>query len=439
MACAAALALTSLLLAAAPEVSVQPASVVLGTGEAVRVHVRSQGTAQLKGAATVGTLVPGASLTAEEQDWLWQPPATKAPATALLLFWRDEGALPDLTALRIPMSGRTDLEVDTEPEAAVRVEVGKASFGPQRADARGKATVSIEVAPGVTTAKVVAVSNGQALTRTVKLDVPAPNPLAAVIAPSLLDPKLGGWLFIVHSERLDVERLELDVEGGALTRVAAREDRALYRLMPSATQGVTIQARLRGDAAAKAAAQASVTQPPPAPPPPEPHGRFVPSATVGGFYAGGTSGGPAVNLSFGVRLPFGAERFLGELNVGFKSGFLSGTDLLLGGFRSSVAAVPVVVSIRARPLERERWAIDGRLGGGIVPFSHTTQPELPQRAFSESGLGFEVFIAGQATYRMSPLELFLEAKIGASPIATSRLRTDAGGVALSLGVRYEIR
>jgi hypothetical protein len=138
-----------------------------------------------------------------------------------------------------------------------------------------------------------------------------------------------------------------------------------------------------------------------------------------------------------VRLPFGWDRLFGELNVGFKSAFLSGTDLALGRYDASVMVVPLLISLRGRPVERQRWAIDALLGGGLAPFRHLTRSEI-QPAFSEAGVGFEVFAAGQVSYRLEPLELFLEVRIGASPVGSARFRADVGGVALAFGARYEI-
>ncbi len=432
-----ALALSGFVLASAPQITAEPSSIVLGRDERVSLRVRSEGSAPLKGAANLGTLVPPADPEAAEQEWIWQPPATRTPATALILLWRDEGGVPDVAALRIPLLGRTELDVDTEPNADVRVEVGKSSFGPRRADAKGHTAMPIEVPPGIASAKVIAQTGGQITTRTVRLEVPPPNPLAAVIAPSPLDGRRGGWLFVAHSERLELAQLELELKGAQATQVAQREDRALYRLTPqSGERRVTAELRLKGDKAAKASAEAEVAEVK-LPPPPVPRGRFVPGASVGGFYAGGTNGGPSVAAGLSVRLPIGWDRLFAEGTVGFKTAFLSGTELGLGRFDASVMVVPILVSLRGRAVERERWALDGALGAGIAPFRHLTRSEL-QPAFSEGGVGFEVFASAQLSYRLTRIELFVEAKVGASPVGSARLRLDAGGVALAIGARYEL-
>ncbi len=127
------------------DVRATPARVVLGETRQVRITVRGAGA--LRAVANVGTVsgVSGGSAT-------YTPPDGRQPRVAVILVYGDGVA----GAVAIPLVGKTDLPVTTEPNALVTLEAGGRSFGPVRADDRGRATIPIELPPGIRTGTVVA-------------------------------------------------------------------------------------------------------------------------------------------------------------------------------------------------------------------------------------------------------------------------------------------
>src|SRR5262245_55174398 len=122
-------------MAAAPEVTFQPNQVVLGADAKVEVEVRSQDLPHLRSYASTGTLSPRQDAGPGVVRFTWTPPEVRYPHMAILLFWSERGtAVPELTVARIPLLGRTELTVKTEPRAEVHVEIGDRTFGPRRAD-----------------------------------------------------------------------------------------------------------------------------------------------------------------------------------------------------------------------------------------------------------------------------------------------------------------
>ncbi|MGQ0508463.1 MAG: hypothetical protein ACT4TC_24460 [Myxococcaceae bacterium] len=423
------------LIAAAPVLTVDPAPVVLGKTEAIRVHVRAEGEGALRAFSSVGAFDPFESSVAAERELVWRPPSTKVPSIALLVVWRETTGAPELATLRIPLWGRTELEITTEPNAEAKVELGTQRFGPVKADARGMASVPVEVPPGTRKAKVLAQVGGRTTNRTLTLDVPETNPLSALLIPGELQAEGLGWLYVFHVDRLDPAQLQVTAEGATIERVQTIDDRAVYSVRAASGGEAIVRAQLSRVPMTQAEARATIV-PKHAPPPPEPpRHRLQAGASAGAFYAGGSSGGLELGVTLGLLLPVWSGRLVSELGVSFKTAFLSGTELLLGRYNTSALVLPISVALRGRLVEKPRWAMDARLGAGIAPFRHLTHPDL-QPSFSESALGFTLYAALQASYRLLPLELIGELQLGATPLSTTRMHFDAGGLTISLGARY---
>jgi len=450
--------------AAAPVVAAHPPEFVLGSEDAVTFTVRTDGDARLlQGATSVGTLEREEPPSAHEARFRWTQPTARHPHVAQVSFWlAREDAPPELAVFYLPLLGRTELAVKTGARARVRVEVGGRTFGPVPADARGQAKVPIAVPPGVTSAQALGeLENG----RTTSIAVPLPpapvNPLAAVISPSPLPRRGKGWLWVLSLGTLDVDKLQVSVDGGTATFERIQGDHALYALVPDPAQAkLTVTATLKGNALARAQASVAIVEPPPskepepepepkAEPPPSDPGvlarawrvaseRGSPSFLVGGYSAGGENRGLGLGLGAGIRLDALGGRLSAELELGLRAQAVNRSidnESLPGQtLDAQLTVIPVHLGARYRVLTMGAVSLSGRAGVGALPFFFTVRSPQP---FFGGGLGGTVFAGAQVGYRLSSLELLLEARGEFSPLRTPELIAMPGGFFLSIGARFD--
>jgi len=395
--------------------------------------------AALKSATNAGTLVPTAEPGGAERHFSWAPPQTRFPMTVLLLFWTEErGAPPMVGQARIPRSGRTSLEVQTEPSALVRVQVAGSTFGPQRADKHGRVEVPIEVPPGVETAQVLAEAQGRTTARTAALSVPVSSALLAAISPN---PPVHGepcWLIVAHPDAFEPSQLRLELSGGRAELETSAPTRMLYRLeIDDGAKEIAAAVSLRGERA-QVSAQILSADDALRGSAPFAAQRFSASATAGGFYAGGANSGAALAIVGSYAFPAAAGRFALDLELGYRSSSLSAPAPGLGSVHSSLSALPIELALRALLFQRGAWSIYGRLGGGILPFNVSAHSDF-QPSFAQSGVAVEGFASAQVGYRMRPVELFGELRGGIAPVHTSTLDAQLGGLLFALGARYPIQ
>ncbi len=430
-------------LAEAPQVSAAPTALVLGSHDKVSLTVRAaRANQRLRGASNTGTLQGPDDTGSAERHFTWTPPSIRFPMTALLVFWAEErGSPPEPSIISIPLSGRTALEINTEPGALVRVQVANATFGPRRADKRGRLEVPIEVPPGVQAAQVIAEAHGRLTTRAAPLEIPHASTLALALSP---DPVIAGepaWLIVARPGALDAKQLDVEVDGG---RVAIESDgpgRAIFRLLPAeGAHQLKARAALRGEAQERAEATSAIISSAEAAEPSAlaARARFFASASAGGFYAGGANSGAALAIDGSYGIPNAAGRLSVDLELGFRSASLSAAVQGLGSLHSTVSAMPIEVALRALLFERGRWTVYGRVGGGAVPFQVSAHSDF-QPPFTQSGLAAEGFASAQVGYRVHPVELFAELRGGLAPAKTSTIDAQLGGLLFALGARYQIR
>ena len=226
--------------AAPPGVTVSwtPERVVLGRDARVTVEVRvPPGSGPVRGAASSGTFSHEQVEGGEVRAFQWTPPPVHHPLVAVLAFWLEGGTEssavqpPTPAVVRIPLLGKTQLDVATEAGASVVVEVGGTRFGPVQADDRGRARVPVEVPPGVRSASVLATRDTLRTRAAIPLDPPQEAPLVAALTPTPLSARDGGWLLVAGEEGLRPEDLLLYAEGATLLTEAG--DR-VGETMPSA-------------------------------------------------------------------------------------------------------------------------------------------------------------------------------------------------------------
>jgi hypothetical protein len=159
---------------------------------------------------------------------------------------------------------------------------------------------------------------------------------------------------------------------------------------------------------------------------------------LGGFYAGGASAGLALALDASYRLPVLGERLSLDLEIGFRSAGLSTAVANLGRIDSTLTAVLLEVAARVSLLERGRWALQARLGGGVAPFWISARSDF-QAPFTQRGLAGEGFAAAQVGYRLRELELVGELRGAFTPAKSSAVDARLGGLLLAIGARYSLR
>lgn len=428
-------------LAQAPlQVKAAPASVVLGRDAQVTLSISREDGAppHVEAAASAGVLVHESAEGAPVALFRYTPPDVRHPLWATLLFWEPgPGAQrPSPAVLRLPLLGRTTLDIATEPDAQVVVQVQRARFGPVRASPQGLARIAVEVPPGVRSARVLATAHGEQTEREVQLDVPPARGLAALLGPGELAQGETAWLAVAGEETLTPEALELTVEGGQAELQEGRP--LLYRVTPAAgATSLRVQLRRRSgeDAlsleAAVLPAPAAPVAPPPAPEPTAPRALSL-FALGGAYFAGGANTGPALALGLRHALPALSPRLSVEGEVGLRRAGFTPEDQAV---QSRVLAVPLLLSLHLQLLERGALSLGARAGGGLSVFQHRVQRE-GQSDYTEGGLDPAAFLALQGAYRLGPVALLLEARGSLQPATTPRLDAQLGGLTFSLGVRY---
>jgi hypothetical protein len=424
---------------AAPSVVATPERVVLGSDQTVQLRIQGLPPgATLRAVASSGQLTP---LPPDGEDRLfgWTPPDIRYPTWAVLLFWDAAAPDPDVGVLRLPLLGRTELEMTTERLAEVRVEVGGRAFGPVTANERGRVKVPIEVPPGVRTAEVFATAAGRQTRRSVALEVPDTAPLAVALGPDPMPPS-GGWLFAGTAG--DATGLPQVTARSARLEGPARDGAELtFRVQPEpGADEVEVAVGRPGSPAQRAKVAVGEGERVGTPAPSSAGGdtrAVLVHALGGGYLAGGANRGLAFEMGGGYRLPVLDDRLFAEASVGLRTGALEAT-LPLGSARSGLTAFPLVLSARYLLLARGPLAVSARAGGGVVPFRHRLRSSFGSDV-SGGGTGFEFFGAVQGQYRLGPVDLVAELRGALAQARSRHLDARPGGLNLVLGARWSPR
>ncbi|CAM4471784.1 hypothetical protein COEX109129_29895 [Corallococcus exiguus] len=442
-----------------PEVEATPGRLVLGEDVTVEVRVRvPKGAGPVRAAASSGTWEQMRVEGGAERVFHWKPPPVRYPLWAVLAFWVEDGHAPEVTTVRLPLLGRTTLDVSTAPGAEVVVVVGDARFGPVKADGHGNAQVPVEVPPDATEARVLATRGTLTTDRRASLEVPAARPLVAALTPDPLPAEGGGWLIIAgDEERLSASELTVEAEGATVKSVDP--ERARYTVQPRAdATDVSVTVRW-SDAPTKDAVMLQGAVKPAAARPAEgviidntklfpAHGVQVPISRLkslfllgGAAFASGANGGPLLGLGVSVPLPVWHWRVAAEAEVGLRHASLDGqqgdTEV-----RSRVWAIPLLLSARVTLFQLGSFQLDGRAGGGVLALSHhlSTQGigtgDVFPDAVDERTVRAMGFLAAQGAYRLGRWSILTEVRAALAPVETPSLRAEMGGVSVSAGLRF---
>lgn len=428
---------------AAPKVSASAGALLLGEGGEVELTVVSDN-GPLHGVAAVGALTRVGASNDRTVKYRWRPPDIRYPMIAVLAFWSELDSANDVAVLRIPLIGRTDLKIATEPRAMVTVELQDRVFGPVRADRRGRASVPIEVPPNVRHARVLVDAGGNRSTREVPIDVPDTAPVAAAFAEPSFAHDEANWLIIAHAlPGWDDGRIS--VQGGTATLADQAGQVLLYRVKAEpGSIGVVAAVALNGfelEARSTVRAPPAVTPSEPAPTPPaapvaplKTTSRTAGFVGLGGFSFGGANLGPA--LVGGGSIQLATTELAFELEGGVRFAGVSSVVPGLGELRSRLWVFPVAFGARYPLLRAAELTLDARVGGGVVVFNHRLSSDF-QAAHSELGIRPELFAALNLRFGThGALEPFAEVRAEWNQIRTPTLFARPGGIVLLFGTRW---
>ncbi|MBE4752448.1 hypothetical protein G4177_30205 [Corallococcus sp. ZKHCc1 1396] len=459
------LSLAAVARAEPPEVEATPGHVVLGKDTAVVVRVRvPRGAGPVRAAASSGTWDAARVEGGAERVFRWTPPAVRHPLWAVLAFWVEDGRPPEVTPVLIPLLGRTTLDVSTAPGAEVVVAVGDARFGPVTADARGRAQVPVEVPPDTKEARVLATRGALTTDRSAPLAVPAQRPLVVALTPDPLSPEDGGWLILAGLDgTVPASELELTAEGATL-KAEPSAKRARFTVHPrEGASRVSVTASWRqvdpsAEPLKEVRAEAGVLPARPRPqtptevtalPSPAPSpvaaaqraaGERLSLFLLGGAtFARGANDGPLLSLGVSVPLPVWHGRLAAEAEAGLRYAMF---DARTEPVHSRVWGVPLLLSARIAVFQQGSFRLDGRAGGGVLPFSHrltddaTRTPDDFPATVDERRVAAMGFLSVQGAYDFGRWSLLTEVRGALAPIETPSLRAQLGGVSVSAGLRF---
>ncbi|RKH02419.1 hypothetical protein D7V97_27905 [Corallococcus sp. CA053C] len=452
-----------------PEVEATPGRLVLGQDTVVVVRVRvPEGAGPVRAAASSGTWDVTRVEGRAERVFRWTPPPVRYPLWAVLAFWVEDGRPPEVTTVRIPLLGRTTLDVSTAPGAEVVVAVGDARFGPVKADVHGRAQVPVEVPPDAKEARVLATRGTLTTDRSTPLEVPSERPLVAALTPEPLSAEGGGWLVLEGVEG-EVRPSDVDVIAtGATVKIEPPKGRGRLVVRPRAeAPRVSVTVRWRDSAETDAArVQADVrparTRPslpeltpaddnllpfpstsPDAPTASRTRGKRTSLFVLGGAsFASGANGGPLLALGVTVPLPVWHGRLAAEAEVGVRHAMLDVRREDGAQVRSRVWGFPLLLSTRVTLFQQGSLRLDGRAGGGVLALRHQlslAEPETPDvfpPATDERKLGAMGFLAVQGAYGFGRWSVLTEVRGALAPVRTPSLHAQLGGVSVSFGLGF---
>ncbi|RKH65346.1 hypothetical protein [Corallococcus llansteffanensis] len=453
--------------AEAPEVEATPGRLVLGQDQVVVVRVRvPEGAGPVRAAASSGTWEATRLEGRAERIFRWTPPPVRYPLWAVLAFWVEDGRPPEVTTVRVPLLGRTTLDVSTAPGAEVVVAVGEARFGPVKADGRGRAQVPVEVPPDAKEARVLATRGTLTTDRSAPLEVPSERPLVAALTPEPLSVEDGGWLVLEGVEG-PVPPSDVDVVATGATvkadppngqgRFAVRPQAGAPRVSitvswgdPSATDAARVQADVRPARSRPPGLDPAVDNILPFPPaspdvPTASRSRGKPTSLFllgGASFARGANGGPLLALGVSVPLPLWRGRLAAEAEVGVRHAMLDVVREDKTQVHSRVWAFPLMLSMRVTLFQQGSLRLDGRAGGGVLPLRHQlslAEPAPPddfQTAVNERKLGAMGFLSVQGAYDLGRWSILTEVRAALAPVRTPSLDAELGGVSLAFGVGF---
>lgn len=260
--------------APAASVKVEQEPVVLGRTESVRLELtldEPAGTEErpLQLQANVGTFGDVRRLGPGRYTAVYIPPATRFPQVALIAAWRETGPEAPIEFFRVPLSGVTRVPVKAKAGSELKVLLGKEISEPVVANARGEATLSLVVPPGLTEAELtVKEPSGLVTQKRLPIDVPPYNRLTAALVPHAVRADGRAWVrlevfYDLGGADVPPSRLKVTPSVGTVALLQASQGRYVYRYVPpeGAPDAAKISVSVKGDATSTAQVKLNLSAP----------------------------------------------------------------------------------------------------------------------------------------------------------------------------------
>jgi hypothetical protein len=428
---------------ASTQVTSEPSPIILGRSPVVALTLQldpalAAAPGQLHVRANVGDLGNLADAGGGRVKVSYAPPPTKYPQMALLAVWKENGSSPaKVEFIHLPLYGVSKVEASSRPGAEVRARAGDQTYGPEIAGKNGEAVVTVPIPPGTRDLVLLAKVAGITTERTVGIETPPYNQLAAVVTPSALGPGFNGVgrLDVLYDVSGAVEPavIHARASAGTLTFEKVEGTRLTWRweLRGAAPREVTFTVTADGDATSSA----SVALRPAA----ESGFALRLGARVGLTHSLGALAVPRYGLEVsGAFNPGGVP-----LELGLTAGYGSAQQLVNGPTaapltRADVTMLPLALRLGFAPV---------RLGGvSLVGGAGFTTTFTRYQTFDQAdALGEELWrlapsallFAGGA-WRVGPGQFFGEVVLSWAGVNDPSFRIQTGGVGLEVGYRFEI-
>ena len=431
---------------AATEVKSEPSPIILGRTPVVSLTFQlDPALASAPGAlhltTNVGEIGDPVDLGGGKVRASYAPPPTKFPQVATLAIWK-EGPSSDpaqVSFVRLLLNGVTKVEASSRPGAELRARVGDETYGPAFAGKNGEAVLSVVIAPGTHDMVLLAKTGGVTTERTVAVEVPPYNRLAAVVTPSAMRAGFSGAARLdVHydvSGAVDPAVVHARASAGTLTFEGVEGTRLRYRWdhpgrPPSE---VTFQVTADGDPASSASVTLRQTI--------EPGYSVRVGGRVGVTHSLTALVAPRYGLDGWASFNLG----LLPLGVGLAAGYGSAEQLVSGP-----AAVPLTRSeLTLLPVSLRLAFAPGGLNDpvGLMAGAGFTTTVTRFRTFEEQGnvpgldlwrLAPSALLFAGGTWNVGPGQLFGEVVLSWAAVDDQSFRLQAGGLAVEVGYRFEV-
>lgn len=202
---------------------------------------------------------------------VYTPPKTLFPQVALVAAWRESGPEAPIEFMRLPLHGSTRIDAVAPPRSEVRVIVGDTEFGPVTTNARGRASVPVDVPPDVPEAVIkIKERSGSVTTRRAAVSTPPYNRLTVALVPHAILANGVDWArvdVLYDAGAVAPDSIRVVPTEGEVTLLRAEPPRYSYRYMPprgSVSRELGFQVTVEGDKAAQGSARLALGLPPPA-------------------------------------------------------------------------------------------------------------------------------------------------------------------------------
>jgi len=352
--------------------------------------------------------------------------------------WRESKGPAAVEFVRLPLDGVTKVEASSRPGAELRARVGDETYGPAIAGKNGQAIIPVLIAPGTRDLVLLAKTGGVVTERTVAVETPPYNRLAAVVTPSALSPGFSGTarldvLYDVNGP-VDPAVVHARASAGTLALESADGPRLRYRWeLRGVTPGeVTFTVAADGDPASSASVA------------------LRPVAETGFALRVGVRAGVTHSLASLVGPRYGLDGWATfnpggiPLGLGLTAAYGSADQVIIGPPSQQLTRA----AVNMLPLSLRLGFVPVRAGGATLlagaGFTATitrfqtfiTQDGPAQEELWRVGPSAMLFAGG--TWNLGPGQAFGEVVLSWAAVEDPGFRVQAGGLGLEVGYRFDV-